>query len=96
MPSTTTYKREHVIVVKVPFSNHTGIKPRPALVISTGIPSTVTYRTLLFARSAASRVISKEKPVPVVPNVQPLRFVQDVIGKSQFQQFQWFHCFAGF
>jgi mRNA-degrading endonuclease toxin of MazEF toxin-antitoxin module len=35
MPSTTTYKRGHVIVVNVPFSNHTGIKPRPALVIST-------------------------------------------------------------
>jgi mRNA-degrading endonuclease toxin of MazEF toxin-antitoxin module len=35
MPSTTTYKRGQVIVVNVPFSNHTGIKPRPALVIST-------------------------------------------------------------
>ena len=35
MPSTTTYKRGHVIVVNIPFSNHTGIKPRPALVIST-------------------------------------------------------------
>jgi mRNA interferase MazF len=34
MPSTTTYKRGQVIVVNVPFSNHTGIKPRPALVIS--------------------------------------------------------------
>jgi mRNA interferase MazF len=35
MPSTTIYKRGQVIVVNVPFSNHTGIKPRPALVIST-------------------------------------------------------------
>ncbi len=35
MPSTTTYKRGHVIVVNVPFSDHTGIKPRPALVITT-------------------------------------------------------------
>jgi len=35
MPSTTTYKRGHVIVVNVPFSNHSGIKPRPALVIFT-------------------------------------------------------------
>jgi len=35
MPSTTTYKRGHVIVVNVPFSNQTGIKPRPALVITT-------------------------------------------------------------
>jgi mRNA interferase MazF len=34
MPSTTIYKRGQVIVVNVPFSNHTGIKPRPALVIS--------------------------------------------------------------
>jgi hypothetical protein len=30
MPSTTTYKRGQVIVVNVPFSNHTGIKPRPS------------------------------------------------------------------
>jgi mRNA-degrading endonuclease toxin of MazEF toxin-antitoxin module len=35
MSSTTTYKRGHVIVVQVPFSNHSGTKPRPALVIST-------------------------------------------------------------
>lgn len=35
MPSTTTYKRGHVIVVNVPFSDHSGIKPRPALVITT-------------------------------------------------------------
>jgi mRNA-degrading endonuclease toxin of MazEF toxin-antitoxin module len=35
MPSTAPYKRGQVIVVNVPFSNHTGIKPRPALVIST-------------------------------------------------------------
>lgn len=35
MPSTTTYKRGQVLVVNVPFSNHTGIKPRPALVITT-------------------------------------------------------------
>ncbi len=36
MPSTTTYKRGQVVVVNVPFSNHSGIKPRPALVVSTG------------------------------------------------------------
>lgn len=35
MPSTTTYKQGHVIVVNVPFSNHSGIKPRPALVVTT-------------------------------------------------------------
>jgi len=35
MPSTTTYERGQVIVVNVPFSNHSGAKPRPALVIST-------------------------------------------------------------
>lgn len=34
MPSTTTYKRGQVVVVNVPFSNHSGVKPRPALVIS--------------------------------------------------------------
>ena len=34
MPSTTTFKRGQVIVVNVPFSNHAGVKPRPALVIS--------------------------------------------------------------
>ena len=35
MPSTTTYKRGQVVVVNVPFSNHSGSKPRPALIIST-------------------------------------------------------------
>lgn len=34
MPSTTTFKRGQVVVVNVPFSNHSGVKPRPALVIS--------------------------------------------------------------
>lgn len=34
MPSMTTFKRGHVIVVSVPFSNQSGSKPRPALVIS--------------------------------------------------------------
>ena len=34
MASTTTFKRGHVVVVDVPFSNHSGVKPRPALVIS--------------------------------------------------------------
>lgn len=37
MPSTAIYKRGQVIVVNVPFSNHSGIKPRPALVISADI-----------------------------------------------------------
>lgn len=35
MPSTTTFKRGQVVVVNVPFSNHSGVKPRPALVINT-------------------------------------------------------------
>lgn len=35
MPSTTTYRRGQVIVVDVPFSDRSGVKPRPALVIST-------------------------------------------------------------
>ncbi len=34
MPSTTTFKRGQVVVVNVPFSNHSGVKPRPALVMS--------------------------------------------------------------
>lgn len=34
MPSTTTYKRGHVIVVEVPFSDLSGAKRRPALVVS--------------------------------------------------------------
>jgi mRNA-degrading endonuclease toxin of MazEF toxin-antitoxin module len=34
MPSTTTYKRGHVVVVNVPFTGQTGSKPRPALVVS--------------------------------------------------------------
>jgi mRNA-degrading endonuclease toxin of MazEF toxin-antitoxin module len=34
MPSTTTFRRGQVVVVDVPFSNHSGVKPRPALVVS--------------------------------------------------------------
>jgi len=34
MPSTTIYNRGEVVVVQVPFSNGTGTKPRPALIIS--------------------------------------------------------------
>ncbi len=34
MPSTTTYERGQVVVVNVPFSNQSGAKPRPALVVS--------------------------------------------------------------
>ncbi len=34
MPSTTTYKRGQVVVVDVPFSDHSGMKPRPALIVS--------------------------------------------------------------
>jgi mRNA-degrading endonuclease toxin of MazEF toxin-antitoxin module len=56
MPSTTTYKRGQVIVVNVPFSNHTGIKPRPALVISTDAFH-VTCRTSLSVRLVASPAI---------------------------------------
>ena len=35
--STTTYKRGQVIVVNVPFSDQSGSKPRPALIISTEV-----------------------------------------------------------
>ena len=34
MPSTTIYRRGHVVVVNVPFSDQTGPKARPALVVS--------------------------------------------------------------
>ena len=34
MPSTTTFRRGQVVVVDVPFTNHSGVKPRPALVVS--------------------------------------------------------------
>jgi len=34
MASTTIYKRGQAIVVNVPFSNRSGTKPRPALVVS--------------------------------------------------------------
>lgn len=34
MPSTTTYKRGQVVVVNVPFSDQTGSKARPALIVS--------------------------------------------------------------
>jgi mRNA interferase MazF len=35
MRSMTIYNRGEVVVVNVPFSNGTGTKPRPALIIST-------------------------------------------------------------
>jgi mRNA interferase MazF len=35
MPSTTIYRRGHVIVANVPFPDQSGAKPRPALVVST-------------------------------------------------------------
>lgn len=34
MPSTTTYRYGHVVVVNVPFTGQGGSKPRPALVVS--------------------------------------------------------------
>ena len=34
MRSTTTFRRGQVVVVNVPFSDHSGVKPRPALVVS--------------------------------------------------------------
>jgi mRNA-degrading endonuclease toxin of MazEF toxin-antitoxin module len=34
-PSTTTYRRGRVVVVKVPFTGEPALKPRPALVVST-------------------------------------------------------------
>ena len=34
MPSTTTFKRGQVVVVNVRYSNLSGVKPRPALIIS--------------------------------------------------------------
>ena len=34
MRSTITYKRGQVVVVNVPFSNHSGVKPRPSLIVS--------------------------------------------------------------
>lgn len=34
MPSTTIYRRGQVVVVNVPFSDQSGSKPRPALIVS--------------------------------------------------------------
>src|SRR5579864_1897472 len=34
MPSTTIFKRGQVVVVDVPFSDQSGTKPRPAMIIS--------------------------------------------------------------
>jgi len=34
MPSTTIFRRGQVVVVNVPYSDRSGIKPRPALVVS--------------------------------------------------------------
>lgn len=46
MPSTTTYRRGQVIVVNVPFSDATGAKPRPALVVSTEAFGTLSAEDL--------------------------------------------------
>jgi len=35
MPSTTTFRRGQVVVVDIPYSDHSGVKPRPALIVST-------------------------------------------------------------
>jgi len=35
MPSTTTFRRRQVVVVDVPYSDQSGVKPRPALIVST-------------------------------------------------------------
>ena len=35
MPSTTTYRSGQVVVLNVPFSDQSGVKARPALVVST-------------------------------------------------------------
>jgi len=35
MPSTTTYRRGQVVVLNIPFTDRTGTKRRPALVVST-------------------------------------------------------------
>lgn len=55
MPSTTTYKRGQVVVVNVPFANHSGSKPRPALVISTEafhrVPSVLSMDKKIIKRS---------------------------------------------
>lgn len=34
MPSTTTFRRGQVVVVEVPFSDHSGTKPRPVMIVS--------------------------------------------------------------
>lgn len=73
MPSTTTYKRGQIVVVNVPFSNHSGSKPRPALVISTE----AFHRTLLdvIVCPISSRPRYYQRPGP---GDQPLRHWKDV------------------
>lgn len=73
MPSTTTYKRGQVVVANVPFSNHSGSKPRPALVISTE----AFHRTLLdvIVCPISSRPRYYQRPGP---GDQPLRHWKDV------------------
>jgi hypothetical protein len=60
MPSTAIYDRGHVIVVNVPFSNHTGIKPRPGWLFSS-MRSTAICRISLSARFAASLAITETR-----------------------------------
>ncbi len=73
MPSTTTYERGQVVVVSVPFSNHSGSKPRPVLVISTQ----AFHRTLLdvIVCPISSRPRYYQRPGP---GDQPLRHWEDV------------------
>jgi hypothetical protein len=56
MPSTTIYKRGQVIVVNVPFSNHTESSLGPRWLLAP-MPSTATCRTLLSVRLAVSLAI---------------------------------------
>ncbi len=62
MPSTTTYRRGQVVVVNVPYSDQSGTKPRPALVVSSesfhrGLPDLlvcpVSSQPRYFKRPAA-------------------------------------------
>ena len=73
MPSTTTYKRGQVVVVDVPFSDHSGSKPRPALVIS----AEGFHRTLLdvIVCPISSKSRYYERPGP---GDHPLRHWKDV------------------
>jgi mRNA interferase MazF len=73
MPSTTTYNRGEVVVVQVAFSDGTGTKPRPALIVSDHSFHRALPDVIVCPISSQPRYYSKPGPGDC-----PLRAWQDL------------------